>query len=252
MDTNNIINIDDLDKPVYRIFPLKRVQELFTNKELVLVNPSKWDDPFENFLLTCSGVTDDGTLVSLQSLADSWFGQCWTTNSDTDAMWRIYSGDQKSVRVKTTIRKLAEALLPPGDQFASQNRFIGKVQYYARERIEDFLSSTSFFDISLGGQCSGFAETLLTKRQEFEHESEVRILSHEPETTKARSFNGFYRVPIDPLKLIDELCFDPRLTDEAQIRNMTQTLKATGFPGPINQSELYKLKITTIPLSPKP
>lgn len=39
-----------------------------------------------------------------------FYGQCWTLKSTSDAMWRIYSPKKDAVRVRTTIRKLAESL----------------------------------------------------------------------------------------------------------------------------------------------
>lgn len=91
----NIININDLDTPVYRIFSLERFLELFTEKQLVQVQPSMWDDPYEHFLLKTEVVSDDGEVGSLENLYNSWYGQCWTENEDTDAMWRIYSPEKK-------------------------------------------------------------------------------------------------------------------------------------------------------------
>lgn len=250
MKSDNLIRIQDLDTPLYRIFPLNRVEELFANRELVLVSTKKWEDPFENFLLRCNGKLEDGTLVSLKSLADSWFGQCWTTNPDTDAMWRIYSHDKQSIRLKTTIRKLAKVLWNRKDKFASLNYFIGRVQYLPREEIETFLSSSSFNDVAHGGQNNGFANLLLTKRKEFEHESEVRMLAHVAETKEAHKLNGLYRVSIDPHELIEEVCIDPRLVDELDVECLEKKIARTGYKGRIMQSELYKLKITTIDLSP--
>lgn len=252
MDKNNLIRIDDLDTPVYRIFPLNRVEQIFRDRELVLVNPGMWEDPFENFLLRCNGKLNDGTLVSFQGFADSWFGQCWTTNADTDAMWRIYSHDKQSIRIKTTIGKLADSLWDPNDKIASLNYFIGRVQYQTRDKIENFLNTTSFFDVACGGQNDVFADLLLTKREEFEHESEVRILAHATPTQEAQKLKGLYRVKIDPNTLIDEICIDPRLADDLDVDCLKKKIKRAGYTGSVIQSDLYKLSITNISLNPAP
>lgn len=47
----NAININNIDTPVYRIFSYERFIELITTNQLVLVQPSMWDDPYENFFL---------------------------------------------------------------------------------------------------------------------------------------------------------------------------------------------------------
>jgi hypothetical protein len=120
MEGVTFIEISDLDQPVYRIFPCHRLSEMFSERELVMVRPSSWDDPFENFLLQCGVIDGCGKVTSLASLRDHWYGLCWTTNEDSDAMWRIYSPDKKGVRVKTTIRKLADTLRERGDRFSYQ------------------------------------------------------------------------------------------------------------------------------------
>ena len=47
----NVIDISDLDKPIYRIFSKSRFIDLLKTKKNGLVRPNKWDDPFENFFL---------------------------------------------------------------------------------------------------------------------------------------------------------------------------------------------------------
>ncbi|MDF1739350.1 MAG: hypothetical protein P1U86_09330 [Verrucomicrobiales bacterium] len=252
MNTENLLRIDDLDAPIYRIFPLQRVQELFQKRKLVLVNPGKWEDPFENFLLSRDGVDVDGSTVSFRRLADSWFGQCWTTNSDTDAMWRIYSHDMQSLRVKTTVGKLAKYLWDPDDKFSSLKYFIGKVRYFPREEIEEFLGSASFSELALGGQNQGFAETLLAKRLEFEHESEVRVLTCEIDSDKASQLSGLYKVAVDPHDLVDEICIDPRLLDPFDVECLEKKVRRFGYQGELTQSDLYSVDLPTVPLSPTP
>ena len=41
----------DLDQKVYRIYGLDRFKALLSSRQDALINPSMWDDPFENFLL---------------------------------------------------------------------------------------------------------------------------------------------------------------------------------------------------------
>ncbi|HBS1258505.1 TPA: DUF2971 domain-containing protein, partial [Klebsiella pneumoniae] len=62
----NAININNIDTPVYRIFSYERFIELITTNQLVLVQPSMWDDPYENFFLKTEVVSDDGEFGSLE------------------------------------------------------------------------------------------------------------------------------------------------------------------------------------------
>lgn len=246
MRDKNLIRIDNINQVVYRIFPLYRIQQLFQDNKLVLVRPEVWEDPFENFLLRCTAIDKDGTVARLDDLARSWYGLCWTLNADSDAMWRIYSPKKDGIRVKTTIRKLADMLWEPDNQFSSLKYFIGKVQYRTREEIEMFLRRTSFWDLAIGGQNLNFAETLLIKRTEFQHENEIRILANcKEDVPDARLAVDLYKIPANPNNLVDELCIDPRLGDN-QVADITQSLKQFGYTGPIVQSELYKLSLTQI------
>ena len=97
IDGRNRIRLDenDLDSDVYRIYSLRRLELLFFSQTDALVSPEKWDDPFENFFLQRTEVHDaeSGTNIPLNNLAKDWYGQCWSLNPETDAMWRIYSPD---------------------------------------------------------------------------------------------------------------------------------------------------------------
>lgn len=103
---NNFIYIKqpDYSTKIYRIFSTNRLIELFEKKENALVKPELWDDPFENFILK---IPEKGSKSKPNKRG---YGQCWTLNFESDAMWRIYSPDKNGVRIQTTIRKLHHSL----------------------------------------------------------------------------------------------------------------------------------------------
>lgn len=107
----NIIGIEDLNQPIFRIYAKRWFLEVLHTQTNTLRNPSAWKDPFENFFLARTQVAVNGDLATLENLAQDWYGQCWTINSDTDAMWRIYSSEPHSgIQVRTTIRRLYDNL----------------------------------------------------------------------------------------------------------------------------------------------
>lgn len=234
---DNMIGIDDPDAPIYRIFSLDRFSKMVTSRKNGLVHPSKWGDPFENFFLKNDAEMSDGTLVSLYQISESWYGQCWTRNRESDAMWRIYSAEKAGVRLETTIRKLFSSFYDLSDKFASLKYLIGSVEYKSREEIEDFLSGTKFMDLSFGGQPHGFAKTLLIKRPEFSHENEVRLLFQD--TDGGHGSNGVAEFPFDWDTILSEVALDPRLT-ESEFQTEKQKLVSLGCTVPITQSDLYK------------
>jgi hypothetical protein len=243
---DNAIGLEDLDTKIYRIFSLDRFSKIIQNRENGLVNPSKWDDPFENFFLKGFAELEDGTPVSLSQLSASWYGQCWTRNKDSDAMWRIYSADKTGVRVETTARALFSDFYNSVDKLASLKCLIGSVEYKQREEIERFLAETTFTDLALGGQPQKFASTLLIKRPEFSHENEVRLLFNDADGDHGQ--NGVAVFPFPWEKILTGVALDPRLS-ESEFQAEMQKLVALGCTVPITQSELYKFTPTKIRLN---
>ena len=237
------IDIEDWGQPIYRIYPKKRFIELLDTKTNVLVQPALWDDPMENFFLNSIVKTDDGELGSLESIAAGWYGQCWTTKEESDAMWRIYSHDKSGVKVRTTVRKLFESFYDKSDSYRKLKYFVGKVSYQSRQEIEDFLSRVAFTDLALGGQADKFARTLCIKRPEFDHEQEVRLLFQDAQNQyMGKNVIAF---DLDHSLVFDEVVIDPRIP-ENEFNVIKAELMAKGFSAPIKQSTLYKISKTII------
>jgi len=242
---DNGLNIENWDTPIYRVYSRKWFEDLL-NKKNGLVHPSLWDDPLENFFLQCE-VRDesDNSLGSLHEISKNWYGQCWTKNRDSDAIWRIYNEQKNGVLVVTTIKKLFENFYDRSDPSAYLKYFIGEVQYQERIEIETFLAKTSFTDLALGGQSKPFAHTLCIKRKAFNHENEVRLLFHDTDETKG--INNVASFHFDLNAILSEVVLDPRLLPheyeaaEQEIRNLGCTLK-------ISQSDLYKINPVIIRL----
>ena len=173
MNEENYLNLNEADKNryVYRIISTARLYELFANRENVLVRPSMWEDPFENFILNSPAKLNDGTVVQF-GFHKSYYGQCWTLNQTSDAMWRIYSPTSDGVRIRTTIRNLALSLSGGLGQWAHIQTFIGKVRYLSDKELLQFANHV----FASGLDPAALAKTLLVKRKAFCHEREVRLL----------------------------------------------------------------------------
>jgi len=249
---DNILNGLEREETIYRIFPLKRFIELIKSKQLVLVTPEMWDDPFENFFLKADAYDKQGNLVDLSNLRNAWFGQCWTKNADTDAMWRIYSPNKDGVRVKTTVGKLFDAIYDERDKFSRLRYFIGQVEYKTKQELESFMSGITVSDMMFGGQNKWLAASLLIKRDAFLHENEVRLLVNEVNSDEAKLYNGLYKVSIDVISLIEEVCLDPRLGKEEYEFYQEAIKSLIGEGIPIEKSDLYEYNFDPIPLESKP
>lgn len=245
MKSNNLLDIDALDVPLFRIYSRDRFLELLRTRKNPLVKPRVWDDPFENFFLRAPVVGPNGEKISIESLAEDWYGQCWTLNEDTDAMWRIYSHRRDGIKVRTTIRKLFDSFYDENDDFADLKFLIGKVQYWKEQDIVDFMRSVRFYDIAGGGQATKFAKLLCVKREAFEYEREVRLLFHDLDPKRADG--GVTLFDFDVNAICEEVVIDPRL-DEACVAAFRNDIKAAGCTLSVSQSTLYRMPNFTISL----
>jgi hypothetical protein len=246
MNERNLLDVADADVPIYRIFSKQRFLDLLASGQNGLVNPSKWEDPFENFFLRSLVVGPGGERISIRDLAADWYGQCWTYNNDTDAMWRIYSHTKDGVKVGTTVRKLFARFYDPGDRFADLKFFCGKVGYYTENEIATFMGRITFEDVAFGGQATKFAELLCVKREAFAHEREIRLLFQD--TDPKRGAGGVVQFDFDMNATCDEVVLDPRLSD-TDAAAMEGEIRAAGCTLPLSRSSLYRVPNFQIRLS---
>ncbi|MDQ2946129.1 MAG: DUF2971 domain-containing protein [Acidobacteriota bacterium] len=235
----NCIDLEnDLDTPVYRVFSSDRFFETFVSRTLALVRPHKWDDPFENFLYQVKIESPDGNPVSVAGLRRKLFGQCWSLNDESDATWRIYSHAKDGIKCRSTVRKVFEAIYNPGDKYASLRYFIGRVAYKSEGELLDlFADSDRYISILTDTSGRGPVIALLSKRNEFRHEQEVRLIYQSPVDVP----DDVHFFPLtDPNDLFDELVFDPRMS-AFYVKAFTNYLRSLGYTKPISQSRLYRL-----------
>ena len=230
----NYIGLSDveLDQYLYRIISVDRLVELFTNRQNVLVRPSQWDDPFENFVLKSQAKLSSGDVVTFDFNND-FYGQCWTTQKASDAMWRIYSPKSNGVRIRTTVRRLGDGLGKACGDWAHIQSFIGRVRYLKKKQMLDFANGV----FANGLDATAFAKTLLVKRPAFRHEREVRLLYFEKEND--RRGNNLFRYSIEPTELVDQVMIDPRLAKNDAAALKSEIKRRTGFGGQIKRSLLY-------------
>ena len=229
---DEIVNVQEA-KPLYRFIPFDVLLQMINEKTNVLVQITKWEDVYENFMLKESFMRN-GRKVPLGILAERFYGQCWTTKRSSDAMWRIYSPDRKSVRIKTQIGKLYDTI-PQEDEDGTY--LLGKVEYYPQSKIEGDLRTIP--KMTKDQLSRIMLESLFVKRNSFSHESECRLVF-----MKGRGLNGkdepVKRMTIDPLDFIENVYFDPR-ADSAYVERCKKVLiDAFGYPSKrIKKSNLY-------------
>lgn len=247
--THEIVDIDDINSPIYRVIEVSRLIGIFEFEALNLTAPRLWDDPYENFLKYCRGIdiTDDTIRWSFESYSELIFAQCWTLNEENDAVWRIYSPNKDRAKVRTTINKLFKVLNRIQDNFFRS--CIGAVKYKDEDAIKRGISAAikndkfAFFGEGL------IKEFYLVKREAFAYEKEVRLMVrlHKP----ANDFvNAIYQDPdnldvcnlplADPEELFDEIVFDPRMPDTLVHAFTSYFRNELKFKKDIYKSNLYE------------
>lgn len=229
---------------IYQILPVKYLIKIFRNKTLRFNNILKsWEDPYELFMPKQKITIEGYPLYNAQSnLQKNYYGQCWSLNRDSDAMWRIYSPDKESVRIKTTVIKMIEVLDQTRGMMWVAPLF-GKVKYLPQNKITEWLLHTQTEEKLWIYNC--FSESLFIKRHEFEHENEVRFLIYNGNfgdtPTPANVHDDYIDMQVDPSCFIEEIALDPRLSND-DFEDRKVLLSSITGSIPICKSDLYSFQ----------
>lgn len=261
---DRLIRLPNPDAPIFRIFPFWFFEEALRLRQLVLTRPSSWEDPFE--------VLDEAIAVNarkqgrfeqtiIQGLPPV-FAQCWSTTSESDSLLRAYSRVIKDphfgrnvcprdegVRVRSTPRKLLQALIRGTPANLKGDWFLGAVTYLTQNQLlQEIANAIGAHGHQVFEVPSNRAKLGLMKRDAFSHESEVRAIFV---SAKGETGDATIQVPIQPADVFEDLTFDPRL--ESFERNERATVvKSLGYTGSITESGLYQRTFLEIGLPDDP
>lgn len=226
----------DLDKKIYRIISFERLLEIFVSRKNTLVKPSAWSDTFENFILKSKVRLRSGEIIQYNYF-DRMYGQCWTLQKASDAMWQIYSPNKKNLRIRTTIRQLRDSFYAAHQSLTDVKCCVGRVKYLYEKELMEIANKT--FDDS-GIAVEDIFKSLLVKRRAFIHENEVRVLYQEWDDENF-SDRPLYQYEINPHNLISQIMIDPRRS-YSEFKLLKDIIrKTTGFKGEMKRSLLYTL-----------
>lgn len=120
------------DTPIYRFFDFFALADTIRNRRLRFAAPSTFPDKNEGLEIiynslraavesndgSYSGITSQEDILRIHnSLKQTSFVCSWTRESDSIALWSLYSADRCGVRISSTVPKLKAAL----DDFAHGN-----------------------------------------------------------------------------------------------------------------------------------
>lgn len=238
-----------LDTSIYRIFQLKYFIEDLTNNQLTLVKPSleNWGDDLENPLLNLK-FRIDGDLTTFRGIMEKYWGLCWSEDDiDSLSKWKFFSHKNRAVRIKTTVSKLLESIMNTQNIFFTIDYLIGKISYYYRLEIDDWLSESKYTDFidSLG--FSAALSLMVLDRERFSTEEEIRLLysygtnnddGWADKNVKIINVDGndVCKHPLSWKNIIEEIVFDPWST-QVEINNTIKILNDLNICCLIKKSE---------------
>ena len=233
MSGRSILGNVKTDRKIYRIIPQERFFELFEEKKNTLLRPTKWQDPFENVFLKSPVKLSSGETASFAFHKDV-YGQCWTLERSSDAMWQIYSKNGDAIRVRTTIGKLIRSLRAAHGGMADASCFVGRVRYEAVKELKEF--GKNMFVWHSGAEA--IAQSLLIKRTAYKHEDEVRLIYIAPGDTADADW--IYKYDLDPLDVFDQAMVDGRVEVDKFAKLKEEIARRTGLSKRrIHRSVLY-------------
>ena len=227
---------------IYRIIPFQRLAELLVTKKNTFVNPSLWDDPFEGWTMEeiCSILSVKQFEIPPCS-SGKFFGQCWTSDYASEALWQIYSKGTDGFRIRTTVGKLKASL---GNEVNNGNVVVDEVEYRDTGSLKfcDFIDPSKLVDESFLIQ--SLAKTYMVKRKAYKHEYEVRFIVYcqKPKDDKLFTYK------IHPNKLIDQIMIHSDVSDK-DFKKLKRIIKELGFK--IKVDGETKIKKSTIHALPK-
>ena len=240
---------------IYRYVPLKYIKALLQTKALFFSNVLVWEDPYENFLFKQQIITDNGDDFRKSIYCPIYFGQCWTTSRETDAMWRIYSVKSKDLKSdKLELEDVAIKIEIESDvlEYHVRQKFrlrsnceveCREVMYTDSHNIIDAIKSVHYMEYYNVQEL--MKSSLFVKRKAFEHEREYRFIVQIP-PMELDSQTSHLMIDFD-VTAIKEYVVDPRLPHHQLKQIKSDLIRLKVDENKIKKSDLYhpieKIKI---------
>jgi hypothetical protein len=222
---DNLILPENPDTAVWKYLDLSKFLDLLISRKLFMSRSDKFEDQYE-------GTFSEPTFEEMKKLAqdnpeflryyksrrEKVVISSWHINEyESFAMWQIFTGNYEGLAIRSTVRRLQEALKPE-KQFG---QYIGEVNYidYKKEYIP---FDDAFFPF-------------LFKRKSFQYERELRIITDV--TPSAMTINDGLKIPVDIHQLIEKIYIHPK-SENWYKRLVTELLKQLGLDFTIEKSDL--------------
>lgn len=250
----DLLGIADPNTPIFRIFPVWRLQHILQTNRMALVSPKMWDDPFE---MMAESIALGRIIVGSDKPLPKILAQCWSATKESDALWRVYSRVRKDktferniypseegVRVKSTPAKLLDAL---STQITDAVCYVGAVKYMPQDDLlQEITNVVAAKGPNVFCHPNNRAILQLRKRVFFEHEDEMRALVVWPDGYDFDTKD----ILISPNDIFEQITFDPRLSAQ-EMHEREDSIRNLGYTGEIERSNLYtRVVLSIVPATP--
>jgi len=210
---------DPIPPQVYRYMPVHRLWQVLATRRLYFMRNTKWDDPFEGFLVKRFGASFGGR-HSYVNLNSHKFFLCCSLIREKDHLWRNYTPNKDGVVVTLNVNALLKA---------NPSMLCRRIEYPKRSEIDDLIRKIDKKALPL----RRILDLFFMKRLAFQDEQEIRFLLQD-RTSK----DDVVPVSIEIDKIIEGVLFDPRM-DKDTFNYHRQFIKDRFGISKISHSSLY-------------
>lgn len=229
---------------VHRIELLDRFFQILDAKEIVLVKPSCWSDPMENMIYNATIIKNGQPFE--HPAKKSIYGQCWSYEGDSYALWQIYTtkpndsgvvARHMGIRMTTNLKKLRQI-----SELNKGSFHYGLVDYKWKKELSKLPKDKKFIKgLKLLELNHHHLKTLLVKRKSYSYENELRLLAIPNSKHVDKKKDILCRLKIEPLNFFSSLRLDPALKFSDFKKIKEKLVEKYGFePRKITQSTLSK------------
>lgn len=215
----NSIGIEELNIPIYRYMTAKNLLNDIKNESYTLRQMSTWADKWDMAFFKTSLLhkLPNGKVrpISTNPAFDKYYGQCWTTKPESEAMWFIkkHSNPEEKnrqvLKIKVNLKDFFEKIFKTNDDRKSlAGCFIGKVHYVPEENITTEIQQLYSKILQSLLDPSDIPLHSFKKRPQFEYEKEIRLLYYKEPAT-----GGSLELNIGTFDFIQEIMFHPEIND---------------------------------------
>lgn len=257
MSDSTFIYTETSDLKIYKYIPLEYLIKMLCSNTLYISKVDAWEDVYENFFLK-QQFTINGKIVNPTLVKENFkgiFGQSWTSLKSSDAMWRIYSKRESdscnekemprtAIRISSTPRLIYKELCHTNlnDNYGVE---MHEIEYMPQDELVQWLDNINV--VNRHNMVGLMLKSLFIKRNDFEHEHEVRLIVSVKSNCKNANNNALI-IPIQAQNIITEYAVDPRM-NEQQYSTIHSLLTRNGADeNLIRQSSLYTLVRKTLVL----